>query len=233
MDQLLQTLAGLDTWVVYAVIGALVCGESAAVVALIMPGELTLLAAGALVATGHLSLPVVLLVTASAAVVGHAAGYELGRRFGLRLLRWRPLRRYADAVVDMAGLVVRHGGMAVFLGRWTNVGRIIVPLLVGAGRMPYRSFATYNVLGGVAWVSVFVVAGRVAGASAGAVQRATAQVSWWVVALVVVAAVVGWVWRRVERRRHAPDHASDEGDGGHAARCTVQAASSSEPDLDP
>lgn len=199
---MLQTLGHLDGWVVYALLALLVFGESAALLAVLLPGEIALLFAGALAARGSASLALVLVVAAVAAVGGHAAGYELGRRYGLQLLRWRYLRRYAAATDGVVRLVSRHGGAAVFVGRWTNVGRIVVPLLAGAGRMRYGTFTLYNVVGGVAWAVTFVLLGTGADASLEAVERTVGHASWWLTGAVAVGLAGGWAWRRV-RSRHS------------------------------
>lgn len=223
VDTLLQTLTGLDAWAVYVLLGVLVFGESAAVTALLLPGEIALLAAGVVVARGHAELPIVLAVAVVAAVAGHAAGYELGRRHGLRLLRLPLLRRHADAVDDVAALVTRQGAAAVFLGRWTNVSRVLVPLLVGTKRMRYRTFTLYNVAGGVVWVAVFVLLGTAAGASLDTVQRVTGHASSWLTGAVAIGAAIGWAWRRTRRRRTGNTTRRNVSKGGEL-RCTVPLA---------
>ena len=225
MEPLLQIFAGLDGWVVYALLAVLVFGESAAVVALLLPGELALLAAGVLAARGHASLPVAVAVAVAAAICGHAAGYELGRRYGLRLLSRPWLRRYADAVEGAAALIARHGGAAVFFGRWMNVSRIVVPLLVGAGRMRYRTFTLYNVLGGVAWVLTFVLLGTIAGASLDAVERTVGSMSSWATGFIALVLAVVWMRRRTRRRHGAIPARRDV--GRDEVACTVKAELSS------
>ena len=204
MDSLLEALTALDGWLVYTVVAILVLGESAAVVAVVMPGELALLVAGALAARGHVWLPLLVVIAAVAAVAGHVAGYEIGRRYGLRVLRWRPLRRYASTVDATVALVGRHGAKAVFLGRWTNVSRVLVPLLVGAHRMPYRTFTVYNVVGGTVWATAFVLLGSVAGTSLPAVERALGQASWVTTGALAGLCVGFWVWRRAAGRKDRP-----------------------------
>ena len=196
METFLDLLAGLDGWVIYGLLALLVFGESSAVVALLLPGEIALLGAGALAARGHASLPLVIAVAIVAAIAGHAVGYEVGRRYGLSVLKRRLLRRYADGIDRAAALVARYGGLAVFLGRWTNVGRIIVPLLVGVGRMRYRTFTAFNVLGGTAWAVTFVLLGSAAGASLQAVERTIGQASWWLTGLIAAVLAARWLWRR-------------------------------------
>ena len=233
LESFLDLLAGLDGWVIYGLLALLVFGESAAVVALLLPGEIALLGAGALAARGHASLPLVIAVAIVAAISGHAVGYEIGRRYGLSVLKRRLLRRYADGIDRTAALVARYGGPAVFLGRWTNVGRIVVPLLVGVGRMRYRTFAVFNILGGTAWVLTFVLLGSAAGASLDVVERTVGRASWWLTGLFAVALAVRWLWRRraaggahaiTQRRRGSRDRPCV---GPETARCSVSAAHSS------
>lgn len=226
MDSLLEALTALDGWLVYTVVAILVLGESAAVVAVVLPGELALLVAGALAARGHVWLPLLLGIATVAAVGGHVAGYELGRRYGLRVLRWRVLRRYASTVDATVALVGRHGGKAVFLGRWTNVSRVLVPLLVGAYRMPYRTFSLYNVLGGAAWAAAFVLLGSAAGTSLPAVDRALGQVSWAMTGALVALFIGVCLWRRAARREDRPVRGA--GRDGEAA-CPVVTPSSPRP----
>ena len=226
METLLQTLTALDAWAVYALLGLLVFGESAAVTAVLLPGEIALLAAGVIATRGDASLPVVIAVGIVAAVGGHAAGYEIGRRHGLRLLRLPLLRRHASSVHQAAALVARHGGAAVFLGRWTNVSRVLVPLLVGTGRMRYRTFTLYNVLGGVAWVLTFVLLGTAAGASLDAVHRLAGHASSWLSGVIVLGLAAGWAIRRARHRaRDRAPHAIVNTGG---VPCTVTLARSSQ-----
>ena len=212
VDLLLHTLAGLDAWMVYTLLALLVLGESGALVAVLFPGELALVAAGVFVARGQASFGVVVVVAVVAAVAGHATSYLLGRRYGLRLLETRLLRRYARALGGATSLVTRHGALAVFLGRWMNLGRVLVPLLVGAGRMPVRAFTVYNVLGAVAWVTTFVTLGTVAGASLDVVERTLGHVGWATSAGVAIAVGSSWIWRRARRQRRRRAVAGDRGD---------------------
>ena len=120
-----------------------------------LPGETALLAAAVLASQGHLSLPLVIATAAAAAIVGDNVGYVIGRQ-GVRLLLARPgrfERRRARFLADGDAFFARHGGKAVFLGRWVTGVRVVVAWLAGANRMPWPHFALWNALGGVAWAS--------------------------------------------------------------------------------
>jgi membrane protein DedA with SNARE-associated domain len=86
MGQIIDAILGHDGTVVYVVVGLLAIGEAAAFIGLLLPGEVAVLLGGVLAAQGRVSLPVLLLVVAAAAIAGDSAGYEIGRRWGSRVL---------------------------------------------------------------------------------------------------------------------------------------------------
>jgi membrane protein DedA with SNARE-associated domain len=134
----------------YPVLFALVAAESAGV---LVPGETALIVAGALAGRGQLSLPLVVVTGAVAAILGDNVGYVIGRK-GLRRLLDRPgwfgeSRR--RAVRRGEEVFARHGPAAVFFGRWLPGVRVVVAWLAGAERLSWRRFLLWNSLGGIAW----------------------------------------------------------------------------------
>jgi membrane protein DedA with SNARE-associated domain len=146
------------TGIGYLVLGLLIGGESAG---LPLPGETALITAGVLASQGKLSLVPVIVVAATAAVVGDNVGYLLGRQ-GARRLLVRPgrLERYRRAFLERGeAFFQRHGSKTVFFGRWLPVLRITAAWLAGAHRMPWPTFLFWNAAGGISWaISVGVVA---------------------------------------------------------------------------
>ena len=136
----------------YTAVGALILGESAG---LPLPGETALITAGGLVAAGHLSLPLVILIAARAAITGDAIGYWLGRRGGRALLLRDGLgathRRHAVRRADR--FFARYGAATVFFGRWVPGVRIVAAVMAGASRMPWPRFAAANAAGAFAWAA--------------------------------------------------------------------------------
>jgi membrane protein DedA with SNARE-associated domain len=112
-------------------------------------------AAAVLAAPGQLHLALVIRIAAAAAIADDNAGYLVGRRGVRRLLtrpgRWQ--RRRARLLKEGEVLFVRHGGKAVFLGRWVAGSRIVVAWLAGAHQMRWPRSALWNALGGVAWAT--------------------------------------------------------------------------------
>lgn len=198
MGHVAPLLASVPAPLAYGLIGVLVFAEAALFVGFVLPGETAVLVGGALVSSGRLSLLGLLLVVVGAAIVGDSVGYEVGRRFGPRLLGTRLLRRHG-ARLDGARTRLRDkGGVTVFVSRFTALLRAVTPALAGMSRMPYRRFLTFNAAGGLVWGAGVVLLGYLAGAS---YQRAQSALGGVGAALLVAFALVALVvWHRSRRR---------------------------------
>ncbi len=120
-----------------------------------MPGETALIAAGYLAASGHLSLPLVIVSAALGAVVGDSVGYAIGRKGGRRFLNryGKYLRITPEKLAEADRYFVRHGAKTVFLGRFFPLLRILAGPLAGTAKMPYHSFLAANVSGAFTWAT--------------------------------------------------------------------------------
>jgi membrane protein DedA with SNARE-associated domain len=191
-----DALAGIPAPLVLTVIAALVFGEAAFFVGFVLPGETAALLGGFLASTGRLSLVTLAIVVVAAAVVGDSVGYEVGRRFGPRLLTTRPLARHGHRVHGAKQFLDGRGGPAVFLGRFTAFLRAVVPGLAGLSQMRYPRFLLYNALGGVVWGTACVLLGFFAGSSYEEVGHWLGRSGAAVVLVVAVVAVILWHRRR-------------------------------------
>jgi undecaprenyl-diphosphatase len=145
------TLVSVPAGIGYPVLFLLVAAET---VGALVPGETALIVAGALAARGGLSLPVVIAVAASAAILGDNLGYLIGRNGLSRILRRvGGSTRRQRALERGEAFFNRHGRATVFFGRWLPGLRIVAAWLAGANHMPWRRFLLWNGLGGVAWAS--------------------------------------------------------------------------------
>jgi membrane protein DedA with SNARE-associated domain len=132
-----------------------------------------------------------------AAILGDNVGYEIGHRYGVRLLDLRPLAAHRDRVDRARDFLATRGGPAVFLGRFVAFLRATMPFLAGAAHMRYRTFLGYNAAGGTVWGIAVVVLGYVAGVSYRTVARTFGEVTAIVVVVLLVAGFIGY---RVRRR---------------------------------
>jgi membrane-associated protein len=196
VNSIVSGLTHLSGWVAYAVIGALVFGETAVFLGFVLPGETAVVLGGVLASRGHLSLATLTAVVVVSAVTGPLVGYEIGRRTGDRLFAARALRRVPGGPEQARSVLRDRGGLAVLLGRFVAFLRAVMPAAAGAGRVPYRTFLIYNVVGGVVWGVGYCLLGYLAGSAYSAVESRVGAGLAIAVAAVVVAAVVVWTVRR-------------------------------------
>lgn len=133
-----------------------------------LPGETVLLTAAVYAgASGHISIALVIAAAAAGAILGDNLGYLIGRTVGEHILDRYARRSRAGARTLLVGryLFQRHGGKAVFFGRFVAVLRIFAALLAGATGMLWQRFAFYNAAGGVLWATVMGLLGYILGAS--------------------------------------------------------------------
>lgn len=208
-------IAGLSGPVVYAVVGALVFAEDALFVGFVLPGE-TAAVLGGTIAAAHrgVSLPVLMAVVVTAAILGDSTGYELGRRWGPALLRTRPAVKYQARLEKARAFIRTKGPAAVFFGRFVALFRALVPFLSGVSRLPYRKFLLFNAAGGTIWGVGFVLLGYVAGSAYARVEHLVGTALAVLIAALVVVALAVWVWRKRRREREALQSEGQPGERG-------------------
>ncbi|MFC4050711.1 DedA family protein [Actinomadura syzygii] len=212
LEQFNALVDGLPPGMIYLIIAALVFAEAALFVGFVFPGETAIVVGGVLAQQGTLSLPVLIVIAVVAAVIGDSVGYEIGRRYGPRLLDVKAMRRHRAKVASAQGLIRRRGAFAVFIGRFTALLRALMPALAGSSRLPYPKFLVFNVIGGVTWVVTFTLGGYFAGAA----FEHTAKLAGrgLAIGLAVVAVVALAVWGVRKHRSEARDEEKAEAEIG-------------------
>jgi membrane-associated protein len=146
----------------YALLFAIIFGETGLVIAPFLPGDSLLFALGALAASQPDSLSIAVLVPllTVAAIVGDAVNYAIGKWVGPQIFRkdtgWVMNKNH---LLRAQAFYVKHGAKAIVLARFLPILRTFAPFVAGIGGMQYRRFWLYNVLGGVLWVSLFLIGG--------------------------------------------------------------------------
>ena len=145
----------------YALVGALAFLETGAFVGLIAPGETAVVLGGVVAAEGGVDLPLMLLITWSAAALGDLASFWLGRRLGRRFLIEHGPRIGVTAprLERVEGFFDRHGGKAILIGRFIGLVRAVAPFLAGSSGMRLRAFLPWSLLGTAAWATTFTLVG--------------------------------------------------------------------------
>jgi membrane-associated protein len=155
-----------------------------------LPGDSLLVTAGILAAAGELNLFALLTFPALAAVAGDQTGYIIGRRAG-DALSYR-YARFAKQIEKAHLFYEKYGAKTIVIARFVPIVRTFVPAVAGAARMNYRTFVTYNVVGGLLWVFSTTLLGYTVGSLIPNIDRYLHIVIGVVVLLSILPAV--WEW---------------------------------------
>jgi len=193
---------------------AIVFAESGLLIGFFLPGDSLLFTAGLLSSQGHLApLPVILVGCFIAAVAGDQVGYMFGSRVGPSLFRRPDSKIFKQEYVEKArAYFERHGSKTIVLARFVPIVRTFAPILAGVGDMQYRTFVTFNVVGGLLWAVGVTSLGYILGETAPWVEDYLLAVIAVIVLLSVLPVVI-----EVLRNRRATSSRHGGGDGPSAA----------------
>lgn len=152
----------------FGLIGVLVIvfAESGLLIGFFLPGDSLLFTTGLLVTTDKLHTPLwlVCLLVALAAIIGDQVGYLFGRKVGPSLFNRPDSRLFKQENVEKAHeFFEKYGPKSLILARFVPVVRTFTPIIAGVSRMNYRSFITFNIIGGVLWGAGVTLLGAVLG----------------------------------------------------------------------
>ena len=203
LDTLLpQLIADHGNWV-YAILFAIIFAETGFVVTPFLPGDSILFVAGAASAGSPLNVHVVVIVLIAAAILGDSTNYAIGRFVGPKVFAhagqkgiWRLVRK--SHLERTHEFFDKYGAVTIIIGRFVPIVRTFAPFLAGVGEMTYPKFLSYNIVGGVIWITLLVYAGYLFG-----------NIAWvkshfhWVVVGIIVLSVMPMVIEYLKAKRRA------------------------------
>ncbi|WPT11653.1 Protein DedA [Picochlorum sp. SENEW3] len=145
----------------YGILFAIVFAETGLVVTPLLPGDSLLFATGALAGLGKLNIAVLLTLYMTAATLGDAVNYSIGKFLGKRAMESKLVK--AEYVKKTESFYEKYGGKTIVLARFVPIVRTFAPFVAGVGSMAYQTFAFYNVFGAALWTVLCVGAGYVFG----------------------------------------------------------------------
>lgn len=193
---------------------AIVFAESGLLIGFFLPGDSLLFTTGLLVTTGDLKYPLWLVCTlvALAAIIGDQVGYLFGRKVGPALFKRPDSRLFKQENVEKAHeFFEKYGPKSLVLARFVPIVRTFTPIIAGVSRMNYRSFITYNIIGGILWgVGVTVL-----GAALGKIDFVHAHIEMILILIVLISVVPIAVEFLRARSKSKKEAARGQGGQGH------------------
>ncbi|MBP8814725.1 MAG: DedA family protein [Laribacter sp.] len=194
IDQhLLELVAAYGPWI-YLILFLIVFAETGLVVTPFLPGDSLLFVAGAIAAMGEMNVHLLVALLILAAVLGDAVNYAVGHFFGMKLFSNPDSRIFRRQYLDKThDFYARHGGKTIILARFVPIVRTFAPFVAGVGRMTYRHFFSYNIVGALTWVLSFSYAGYFFGN----LPVVKSNLSLLILAIIVVSVLPGVIeiWR--------------------------------------
>lgn len=161
-EHLHSMITNYGSWI-YIILFIIIFVETGLVVMPFLPGDSLLFTAGAFCAgvvneagdVANLNLWLVLVLLLIAAILGDATNYMIGKRLGLKMLKWQVRgkqlvkQKYIDQTHDF---FEKHGPKTIIIARFVPIVRTFAPFVAGIGEMTYAKFFRFNIIGGTLWI---------------------------------------------------------------------------------
>jgi len=197
LEKLLEDVGKtLGPWT-YLLVGVLAFLETGAFVGLLAPGETAILVGGLVAGQGRIDVVLLIVIVWICAVAGDVTSFLLGRRLGRDfMLRHGPrVKITPERLETVEAFFDRHGGKAIFLGRFVGLVRAIAPFLAGSSRIPLRRFLPYDILGAGVWGTTFVLLGYIFWRSFDQVAKIASKGAFALGTTIAVVAGGVWLYR--------------------------------------
>lgn len=189
----------------YAILFLIIFCETGLVVTPFLPGDSLLFAAGAVVATANsqpgapaLNIFLLCFFLVIAAIVGDSVNYQIGRWLGLRVFKEDARVMKTEYLRRTEAFYAKHGGKTIILARFIPIVRTYAPFVAGASRMDYPRFLSFNIIGGVIWITLFLFAGYFFG-NIPVIQKNFEYVVIGIILVSVVPVLTEWMKSRREK----------------------------------
>ena len=147
----------------FIVLNVIVFVETGLLIGFFLPGDSLLVLTGLICANPSCewNLPTLLITLSISAIVGDTVGYWIGYTTGPKIFsREKSFFFNKDHLLKAQQFYEKHGGKTIILARFIPILRTFAPVVAGVGKMEYRQFLTFNVIGGIGWVFSMVLTGR-------------------------------------------------------------------------
>jgi membrane-associated protein len=182
----------------------IVFSETGLMVGFFLPGDSLLVTAGLFAADGKLDIALLIPSLIVAAILGNATGYFIGSRAGKALYsRPNSLLFRREHLVRTHEFYEKHGGKTIIMAQFIPILRTFAPVVAGAASMTYRRFATFNVVGAVAWITSMTSIGYFLARNFPGVKKHIDVVIVVVIFVSLLPGIISWLRARAQSPKTA------------------------------
>ncbi|MBS3098722.1 DedA family protein [Candidatus Pacearchaeota archaeon] len=166
--EIINALLHIDTYIIsliasygvliYLILFLIIFAETGLIITPFLPGDSLLFVAGTIAGQGSLNVVSIFILLSLAAILGDSLNYALGNYLGERFFVRKKLIKQ-EHLERTKEFYRKHGGKTIILARFMPIIRTFAPFIAGVGKMDYRKFLSFNIIGGLCWVSLFVLGG--------------------------------------------------------------------------
>jgi membrane-associated protein len=156
-----EIISQYQNWT-YLLLFAVIFMETGLVVTPFLPGDSLLFAAGTFASPAlgsPLNIVLLYVLLCIAAVAGDTVNYWIGHYIGPRAFSGKNRFLKKEYLEKTEAFYAKHGGKTIILARFVPIVRTFAPFVAGVGKMSYFHFIAYNIVGGIAWVTIFTLGG--------------------------------------------------------------------------
>lgn len=177
----------------------IIFAESGLLIGFFLPGDSLLFTAGFLASQGFIHIIPLALLTFTAAILGDNFGYAFGKKVGVKLFtREDSIIFHKDHLRRAEDFYEKYGGKTIVLARFLPVIRTFAPIVAGAGKMNYRQFFFYNLIGGLIWGLGMPLLGYFLGSTVPNIDRYLVPI----ILFIIFASIVPPVWHFLKEKHH-------------------------------
>ncbi len=191
----------LVRWAGYPGMAAIVFSETGLLVGFFLPGDSLLVTAGLFAAAGYFDITLLIPMLILAAIIGNASGYFIGRKSGQALYHRKESRFFKKShLLKTKEFYERYGPITIVLAQFMPFARTFAPVVAGIAEMKYTRFASFNIIGAVAWITSMLLIGYFLGSTIPGIDKHIELVIAAVVFISILPGIIKYVQVKLAAR---------------------------------